>query len=328
MDKVSQVYKQIKNIPTSQAIDMLANEMFYRDPVAKGIRREVMIPGIVKKAGALDPVMDEMCPDVWTADKHPRPEVIATIYKTINSYIPKEAIKQIVILGAITSLQYGTDELDRATADIDVNVVLDPPELVEQLWEIRRAHNEKVVPGTQHAVNIYLQAHTGVIPGYQDSYFGVYDLLAKEWLVSPPPRSSYRDPKDVFWAELVSIKMAVREFMRVADRYSNALNKLSFVNLTMEPTTEKAWIQLKLERLIQKEVTEMVSLLLDLEEGRSFSYGEGWGVPRVGYYNLLYKYFYGYLPEKYAAIFKEIEEIKINQKKQDASISGNQRNVR
>lgn len=64
--------------------------------------------------------------------------------------------------------------------------------------------------------------------------------------------------------------MAVREFMRVADRYSNALNKLSFVNLTMEPTTEKAWIQLKLERLIQKEVTEMVSLLLDLEEGRSF----------------------------------------------------------
>lgn len=273
-----------------------------------------------KYAGALDPIRDKMEPSIWSEDKHLRPKVRKTIMDNILSYIPKEAIKQVVVLGAITGLQYIGDD-----ADVDVNVVLEPPELVDQLWEIRRAHNDKLIPGTKHALNIYLQPHTGEIPGYQDSYFGVYDVLTNSWLVEPPDKSTYRDPQTTYWSELVSIKMIAKEFIRRANRYINATRKLSLINLKMEPGYEKNQRTLRLEQLIQKETTDLVNTLEDLEMGRAFAYGEGWGIPRIGYYNLLYKYLHGHLPEKYSAIFKEIEEIKINQKKLNVSTSGSNR---
>jgi len=317
MDKASQVYKKIKNVPTSQAIDALSREWFDRVPPA-GIRKEKAEVVFFKHAGALDPVMDEMCPDVWTKDQHPRPEVVRTIHKVIGQYIPKDSIKQIVILGAITSLQYGSDEEDRATADIDVNVVLDPPSLVEKLWEVRRQYNEQVVPGTRHPVNIYLQAHTGVIPGYQDSYFGVYDVLAKRWLVTPPPRSSYRDPQDEYWAELVSLRMHAKEFMRKVNAYERSKSDLERFKSS---ENYDPWKELKLKHRILRDQKELIQFAEDLQLGRDTVYNVGWGTPRTGYLNLLFKFMHGTLSKKYTDVLSEIENIIHKSKYQNASIS-------
>jgi|GEM_PF-2288729 len=316
MNKASQVYKKIKNVPTSQAIDALSREWFDRVPPA-GIRKEKAEVVFFKQAGALDPVMDEMCPDVWTKDQHPRPEVVRTIHKVIGQYIPKDSIKQIVILGAITSLQYGSDEEDRATADIDVNVVLDPPSLVEKLWEVRRKYNEQVVPGTKHPVNIYLQAHTGVIPGYQDSYFGVYDVLAKRWLVTPPPRSSYRDPQDEYWAELVSLRIHAKELMRKVDAYLNSKKDLE----TLLKNNYDPWKELKIKNRIKRDQKELIEYAEELQLGRDTVYNVGWGTPRTGYLNLLYKFIHGVLSERYTSVLSEVEEIIHQSKKNNVSTS-------
>ena len=154
MDKASQVYKKIKNVPTSQAIDALSKEWVDRKP-PKGVRKEKAEVVFFKRAGVLDPIMPEMAQDVWENENKLRPAIRKAIFKNLNSYIPKEAIKQIVLLGAITGLQYGDSPEDRATADIDINVVLDPPELVEKLWEVRRTYNEKPLADTRHPLNVY-----------------------------------------------------------------------------------------------------------------------------------------------------------------------------
>ena len=63
MNKASQVYKKIKNVPTSQAIDALAQEWYYRKP-PPGIRKERAVIAFTKIGGVLDPVMAEMLAEV------------------------------------------------------------------------------------------------------------------------------------------------------------------------------------------------------------------------------------------------------------------------
>lgn len=313
MNKASQVYKKIKNIPTSQAIDALAREWYYRKP-PPGIRKERAVVAFTKIGGVLDPVMTEMCPDIWTEDQKLRPNVTKAIFDNLNEYVPKGTIKQVVVLGAITGLQYGSDKEDRITADVDVNVVLDPPELVEQLWEVRREHNDYIIPGTRHPINVYLQAHTGVIPGYQDSYFGVYDVLAQDWLVKPPPREAYRNPNDVYWAELVTIKMLANEFIRRVDNYEFSLENSKKEKLDVQKMKG-------IHQRIERDLSQVAEFIQNLQEGRDLIYNVGWGTPRAEYQNLLYKFVHDSLPIKYKTALKEVEDLIHKSKYQDVSNS-------
>lgn len=316
MNKASQVYKKIKHIPTSQAIDALAREWYYRKP-PPGIRKERAVVAFTKIGGVLDPVMTEMCPDIWTEEMKLRPNVRKAIFDNLNEYIPKDAIKQVVVLGAITGLQYGSDKEDRETADVDVNVVLDPPELVQELWEVRREHNDRIIPGTRHPINVYLQEHTGVIPGYQDSYFGVYDVLTDTWLVQPPPKEAYRNPNDVYWSELVSIKMLANEFIRRVDNYEFSL-----------ADSKKAVLDARkiigIKQRIERDLKQIVEFIENLQEGRDLVYNVGWGTPRSEYQNILYKFVHDTLPTKYKAALKEVEDLIHKSKFEDVSNSRSQ----
>jgi len=316
MDKASQVYKKIKNVPTSQAIDALSKEWVDRKP-PKGVRKEKAEVVFFKRAGVLDPIMPEMAQDVWENENKLRPAIRKAIFKNLNSYIPKEAIKQIVLLGAITGLQYGDSPEDRATADIDINVVLDPPELVEKLWEVRRTYNEKPLADTRHPLNVYLQEMRDEIPGYQDSYFGVYDVMADKWLIQPPPKSSYRNPDDVYWAELISIRLLANEFVRRVDNYDQSLE----YRKKLKPATNQAevWQEIKTENRIKRDLEELMAFSENLQEGRNLVYNIGWGIPRAGYLNLLYKYIHSFLPNHYEDVLRDVEELVHKSKKKYAN---------
>jgi hypothetical protein len=190
---------------------------------------------------------------------------------------------------------------------VDVNIVLDPPSLVEELWEKRREFNEKNIPGTSHPLNIYLQAMQEEIPGYQDSYFGVYDVMNDNWLIHPPDAESIRPPEDKFWAELITARMLANEFMRRADNYERSLKNKE--NLDNSSCTCAPWKTLSAEHRIEKDLKELLAFINELQEGRDFAYSWGWGVPRVGYRNILYKFIHKRLPEKYKIILEEVEEI-------------------
>lgn len=306
MKKASQVYKKIKNIPTSQAIDALSREWFNRKPPV-GIRKEKAEVVFIKHAGELDPIMPTMAADVWENENKLRPEIRKAILDNLYSYAPKESVKQVVLLGAITGYQYGSDPEDRATADLDVNAVLDPPSLVEELWEIRRAHNDKPIAGTRHPLNIYLQKMGEIIPAYQDSYYGVYDVLADKWLVKPPPRSKYRNPEAEYWAELVSIRMLANQLVRLVDNYNQSIEDRQKIKPPI--TQQDAWNIIKLDNRISRDLKEIISFINNLQEGRDLVYNVGWGVPRAGYLNLLYKYIHGFLPSRYENTLAEVEEI-------------------
>jgi predicted nucleotidyltransferase len=310
MDKASQVYKKIKKTPTSKAIDMLSDEWFFRKP-PKGIRKEVNVVGRVKSAGLFDRIATKMDPHIWLqSGQKMNPTIREHILRTLYSFIPKKAIKQVVVIGSITGLQYNE------TSDVDVNAVLDPPELVEELWEVRRKHNEKLIPGTRHPLNIYLQPMREEIPGYQDSYFGVYDVLNDSWLIPPPDPETYRRPEDNFWAELVTARMLKNEFIRRADNYENSLK-----DKNMLKNKYSAWQELRLNNRIARDLAELFKIIEELQKERDFAYNWGWGVPRVGYRNIVYKFIHDMLPVKYKTILEEVEELKHKSKFDDVSTS-------
>jgi len=307
MNKVSQVYKKIKDIPTGQAIDMLSKEWIERIP-PRGIRKEKLVP-IEKKAGLFERIAKHMDSHLWMSDKqHLLPFVRDYILRRIHKFIPKESIKQIVLIGSTTGLQY------KHTSDVDINVVLDPPELVKELWEVRREQNEIPIPGTRHPLNIYLQPFRGTIPDYQDSYFGIYDILNDEWLVKPPEVSTYRKPEDKFWTELISARLLANEFKRKVDRYEQSLKEKNSMGSSCGCEVLR---NIKIERRIERDLQELILFTDELQNGRDFAYNWGWGIPRVGYRNIVYKFIHNMLPDKYEKVLLEIEELKHKIKAQD-----------
>jgi len=145
------------------------------------------------------------------------------------------------------------------------------------------------------------------IPGYQDSYFGVYDVMNDDWLIEPPDPSTYRRVEDKFWAELTTVRMFANEFMRKVDNYEKSLKnkqKLDNSSCICAP-----WKTLTVEHRIEKELNELLVFIDELQQGRFFAYTWGWGSPRVGYRNILYKYMHKRLPSKYQTMLEELEEL-------------------
>ncbi len=317
MDKATQVYKKINHIPTGRAISMLTHEFMNRKPI-KGLGityTKERIP-FEKVGGILDAKRDKMAPAIWSKNgKRLKPNIKKHIMTIILSYTPKKAIKQVVLIGSLTGLQYKDD------SDLDVNVVVDPPELVKELWEIRRSKNEKIIPGTSHKFNVFLVGFEEEVPIYQDSHFGVYDVVNDGWIVDPPPPSSYRKPKDKFWAELVTARMHANEFIRKVDNFERSKREVK--KLKKSDRMCVPWKLPTAQERVVKDLKELMTFLNELNMGRKFAYRWGWGIPRVGYRNILYKFVHKWLPKKYQAILEELEELKQKSNEENASNSGN-----
>jgi len=55
-----------------------------------------------KVAGILDPPKGNLAPDVWTANKKLIPQLKKQILSKLHAFVPKNKIKEILIIGSIT----------------------------------------------------------------------------------------------------------------------------------------------------------------------------------------------------------------------------------
>lgn len=257
-----------------------------------------------KKSGILDLFQKTLPVDVWQPDglkilPHVRTEILNRLYK----FIPKESLREIHVIGAITGYQY------TETTDIDLNVSLESQELVNQLWEVRRGHNGKILQGTRRAVNYFLLAYKGEDQSWRDSYFGIYDLLGDHWIIPPPLPADTRDPKIQYKLELNIASMFVRKFMRQVDEYYSDMRKYNYIKNNMKDGWEKNVILTRKERELKITFNEMVQFIQQLDQTRKFEYSWGWGIPRTNFRNILYKFISESIPEKYIKFFEMLETI-------------------
>lgn len=252
-----------------------------------------------KLAGILDTPKKTLAPDVWTKDLKLRPDIREEILSKLYELVPKESVKEAVILGTITGYQW------TPTSDIDVNPVIDPPELLTpELNEKRYRTNGWLAGNTKHPVSFLLQKWNGKPMLWQDAKFGAYDILKNTWASYPPP-SHILHPKEQFKLELISGRMLLRSFSRLIKKYQTSSQQLE--NLKRLPESWfKNWSIEKKQNEIDVDTQNLIEFVKNIDDQRKMDYAIGWGAPRVNWNNIVFKLLES---SEYSELFEYFKEI-------------------
>jgi len=184
----------------------------------------------------------------------------------------------VVVLGSITGYKY------KSTSDVDINVKVTGKENAAKYHAHQDTLNGQLVSGTKHPINFFIQEHDDEHKSvWQDSHFGVYDVLNNKWLSPPPNREDVRDPEDQYPLELLIGQMMARNYKRKADDYLDDKDETGDDLEQLQSASETA----KLDRKLQ--------------------YSKGWGIPRKSFRNILYKLLEH---SKYGDLFYDMKESK------------------
>ena len=256
-----------------------------------------------------------LCPDLWIyEDKFPLPklrtEIKKQILENLAKIVPNESHwRSIVIIGSITGYRY------TETSDVDVNVMVEPynPEYHEK----RRSVSGFNAFGSRHPINFMIQEWHGKSDTnlWQDSYFGVYDVMSDSWLATPPSKETYRDATEEFALEIQIAQHTARHFEYLVDAYKEDWNTL--LELKNKPIEEFEYASTKAVLIKRKQaelndnIKELVEFAQDIEKRRKEAYQLGWGIPRKTFPNLLYKFLEN---GKYGKFFLKLQAIKVKAK--------------
>lgn len=118
--------------------------------------------------------------------------------------------------------------------------------------------------------------------GYEDIAFGAYDVLNDEWIAPPPNKNELKDPSIQFANETRVARMLVKAFNRKAQDYKEQLGLLK----SATPEQQK-----KIRSAALRILGDLLDIVNQVEDDRQFAYSYGWGVPRTGFQNIVYKVF-------------------------------------
>lgn len=269
-----------------------------------------------KLASMLDPIKDHLCPDVWDENNMLRDNVRDFVINKARRLLGND-YSEIVMIGAIVGYQYNMDD------DIDVNVRVPDWKLTDDLNTKRKETNGEILTGTEHPVNLFLQAiPENVSTSWEDATFGAYDVLNDKWLVLPK-QPLHTPPEFYFFQELTPAKIALTEFKTLTDRYFDSVKNLSnYKNFIKEQELSSLWKYNKifyLKRLEQLKKTVKYNLYQtykfakSIDDARKLEYALGWGTPRLNWRNVLYKVLEH---SSYGDFFEYVKELKLDNTKE------------
>lgn len=263
------------------------------------------MPKFFKSAGILDTIKLHLAKDVWTPDQKLQPSVEKYILQRVHDLVGKNYY-QLFVLGSITGYQYDAD------SDIDVNILM-PEELITPELQVRRKEtNGQLAPGTAHPVNLFVQPGDPNKPAlWQDAAFGVYNILTKTWDSPPGDPSKIRNPKDDYVIELITAKHMLEQFKRLIIQWKDDKKKLQQMLQQPQSTMRDLLIEKK-KAEIEEDFNDLLDYAYTLDQERKLEYDLGWGVPRVNWRNIIFKYFESSV---YGGLFEELLDIKSKQMK-------------
>jgi len=253
---------------------------------------------------------DILSPDIWLYEHKAtlpklRSDIKKQVFEKLIKIVPdKSHWRSIVIIGSITGYRY------TETSDIDINVMVEPYD--PTYHEKRRTVNGFYAFGTRHPVNFMIQEWHGKGSGlWQDSYFGVYDVIGDNWLATPPPKETYREATEEFTLEIQLAQHTAKHFEYLVDSYKEDWDKLLILKDSpiqeFSHPSDKVVLLKKKQAELQDDIAELVEFAQDVEKRRKEAYQYGWGTPRKTFPNLLYKFLeYG----KYGEFFLKLQAIK------------------
>jgi predicted nucleotidyltransferase len=235
-----------------------------------------------KKAGILDKIRNQLATDVWNERMVLRPELRKNIIETIEKVTPLSNVEGAWIIGSITGYQY------TETSDVDVNVSVF--NFSQDLREKAKKLSGVMTHSGRHPVNLFLKETSGTFPTWQDSFFGVYDVINNDWVNLPPSRDIFRDPDAEFKLEILYARKIAQDFNERVDRLKNLIRSIHRYKRMEWSLPALARPELvKRRAVIKDQLTKLVDMVHALEDDRKFVYQWGWGIPRKDFRNIVYK---------------------------------------
>ena len=164
----------------------MAKEKMYKNKLNESI---IDVPRSRYAVGVFD--------DAETENPKLKPKVLDMIKAGAKHFSKWGPVVSIKLIGSIIGKRYRND------ADLDIDVLIDIPEKDRETigLEARKSVGEvsgKLVPGTQHPVNYYVQTDPKVNDAHLKTATGVFDVLKQKFDKRPPTQTF--DPK-VYEAE-------------------------------------------------------------------------------------------------------------------------------
>ena len=140
------------------------------------IPRRTYAPGVFDDADTENPKLKKSVLDIInsTIEKH---------------YKPYADVKRVVLIGSIITKTYRND------ADLDIDIFMELPENVDK-EKVRKdlvgltmgELNGKLIPGTQHPINYYVQVDKQVSDDHLEKADGTFDVLENKFIKRPKPQ--------------------------------------------------------------------------------------------------------------------------------------------
>ncbi len=257
-----------------------------------------------KISGILDKIQKTLCPDIWDESRKLRKEIKSQIIERVQTLIPLKNIKELYLIGSTTGYQWTED------SDIDINVTVDPPELISDplIIKKRKQINGNIAKGTLHPINFFLVPWNGKEQFWGDSAFGVYDILKDRWVVSPDKYKYTQQPEDEFYMDIKYAENLVRYFYNLVDRWKEDLDQLDNIKELPDSWAKNYLLEHKIDEL-RYDVNSLISFCKDIDKKRKLVYNYGFGIPRKSTYNIIYKLLEN---SKYAHYFEFFKELKVD----------------
>jgi len=233
----------------------------------------------------LDPVQKMLAPDIWNEVNQMHSTVKQQILDTVYSFLDVDNVIQIFIIGTITGFQY------KMTSDVDIQVVVDPPELAKHgpetlVYKVQHEVNGTLVHGTGHPINFFLYSFNGKLANWEDASFGVYNLLTDTWEASPGTSDLVRDPKLEYGIEFNTAQLYVNKFEKLVERWEQDIER---VNISSNGNVFGTYMHTAIKAELKRDLEELIEFCHDLDRDRKTEYSLKWGIPRKNWRNLVYK---------------------------------------
>lgn len=126
----------------------------------------------------LDPIKNELSPDIWDKSMNVKPEVKKQIIDIFNTWSKNIKLniepKSFYIVGSIATYQY------HEKSDIDININIDLSQ--ERLQRLKKIiPNGTLLKGTKHPINFFLSIKTKD----EEVQQAIYNLTEEKWIKKP-----------------------------------------------------------------------------------------------------------------------------------------------
>lgn len=208
-----------------------------------------------------NPYQGTLPPTLFSDDKTMLPHIREWIIREITKVYSPDRVSGVYMVGSFTSYRWSS------SSDIDITVAYNQAESGQLRTHGLASINNQVVPTTPYRINFYtIKSSPQVEDNYLKADTNVYDLLQNKWLGGWKKIAPTRPTEQLFPGTRYTAQLKASIIAKLKQHYQNSTSyNRAFAGSTLFKLSDR------------------------LQQDRRDLYQSGWGIPRYGLDNYMFK---------------------------------------